>query len=241
MQERAEYTLVARKPSFGLPTGCPICLPLFIYLKFSNFPFHLVFNNTFPDSDQIPYIESGTYVAYNDENGGVIKSLKEDGIVDLDTDFSSFPEWISRKAMVSTWLADAIMYELWVGSDGTSARTIYHSGLPWLIGKALLMKQVHVVKQRLGITKENAERREAEVTLLLFMIFFCNLLISNLRTYTDLQESENCIWSFVNHIRGSHITFLKGHLVWTHISLGMYVLFTLQAFPVSHFTSCLDL
>ncbi|KAJ6958616.1 mitochondrial outer membrane import complex protein METAXIN-like [Populus alba x Populus x berolinensis] len=188
MQERAEYTLVARKPSFGLPTGCPICLPLFIYLKFSNFPFHLVFNNTFPDSDQIPYIESGTYVAYNDENGGVIKSLKEDGIVDLDTDFSSFPEWISRKAMVSTWLADAIMYELWVGSDGTSARTIYHSGLPWLIGKALLMKQVHVVKQRLGITKENAERREAEVTLLLFMIFFCNLLISNLRTYTGVRK-----------------------------------------------------
>nr|TKR78493.1 mitochondrial outer membrane import complex protein METAXIN-like [Populus alba] len=106
---------------------------------------------------------AGTYVAYNDENGGVIKSLKEDGIVDLDTDFSSLPEWISMKAMVSTWLADAIMYELLVGSDGTSARTIYHSGLPWLIGKALLMKQVHVVKQRLGITKENAERREAEI------------------------------------------------------------------------------
>lgn len=77
-QERAEYTLVARKPSSGLPTGCPICLPLFNYLKFSNFPFHLVFNNTFPDSDQIPYIESGTYVAYNDENGGVIQCLKED-------------------------------------------------------------------------------------------------------------------------------------------------------------------
>ena len=92
------------------------------------------------------------------------------------------------KAMVSTWLAGAIMYELWVGSDGTSARTIYHSGLPWLIGKALLMKQVHVVKQRLGITKENAERREAEVTLLSFMIFFCNLLISNLHTYTSVRK-----------------------------------------------------
>lgn len=62
-------------------------------------------------------------MAYNVENGGVIKSLKEDGIVDLDTDFSLLPEWISMKAMVSTWLADAIMDELWVGSDGTSART----------------------------------------------------------------------------------------------------------------------
>nr|TKR85251.1 hypothetical protein D5086_0000249170 [Populus alba] len=29
-------------------------------------------------TDQIPYIESGTYVAYNDENGGVIQCLKED-------------------------------------------------------------------------------------------------------------------------------------------------------------------
>jgi len=73
----------------------------------------------------------------------------------LDTDFSSLPEWISMKAMVSTWLADAIMYELWVGSDGASARTMYYSGLPWLIGKAPFMS----------------------------------------------------IWSFVNHIRGSNISF----------------------------------
>jgi len=49
-QERAEYTLVARKPSFGLPTGCPICLPVYIHLKFASFPFRLDFNNTFPDS-----------------------------------------------------------------------------------------------------------------------------------------------------------------------------------------------
>ncbi|CAK7345761.1 unnamed protein product [Dovyalis caffra] len=161
--EGAEYTLVARKPSFGLPTGCPICLPVYTYLKLANLPFHLAFNNTFPDSDQIPYIESGTYVAYNDENGGVIERLKEDGIVDLDADFCSLPEWISMKAMVSTWLADAVMYELWVGSDGSSARAVYYSDLPWLIGKALFMKQVYIVKQRFGITKENAERKEAEI------------------------------------------------------------------------------
>lgn len=162
-QERAEYTLVARKPSFGLPTGCPICLPVYIHLKFASFPFRLDFNNTFPDSDQIPYIESGTYVAFNDENGGLIERLREDGIVDLDAAFCSLPEWISMKAMVSTWLAEAVMYELWVGSDGTSARAIYYSDLPWLIGKALFMKQVYVVKQRFGITKENAERKEAEI------------------------------------------------------------------------------
>ncbi|KAJ8767367.1 hypothetical protein K2173_017411 [Erythroxylum novogranatense] len=161
--EREEFTLVARKPNFGLPTACPICLPIYIYLKFARFPFHLDFNSSYPDSDQIPYIESGTYVTYNNENGGVIQRLKEDGIVDLDADFQSLPEWISMDAMVSSWLADAIMYELWLGSDGSSARKIYYSDLPWLIGKVLFMKQVRDVKQRLGITKENVERREEQI------------------------------------------------------------------------------
>ncbi|KAG5242874.1 mitochondrial outer membrane import complex protein [Salix suchowensis] len=197
-QERAEYTLVARKPSFGLPTGCPICLPVYIHLKLASFPFHLNFNNTFPDSDQLPYIESGTYVAYNDENGGVIERLREDGIVDLDADFCSLPEWISMKAMVSTWLAEAVMYELWVGSDGTSARAIYYSDLPWLIGKALFMKQVYVVKQRFGITKENAERKEAEI-----------------------YKRAKIAYGALSTTLGIKHFFLKGHLVWIHISLGM--------------------
>ncbi|KAJ6922226.1 mitochondrial outer membrane import complex protein METAXIN [Populus alba x Populus x berolinensis] len=52
------------------------------------------------DNDQIPYIESGTYVAFNDENGGLIERLREDGIVDLDAAFCSLPEWISMKAMI---------------------------------------------------------------------------------------------------------------------------------------------
>lgn len=113
--------------------------------------------------DQIPYVESGTYVAYNNEKGGVIRSLSEDGFVDLDSQVRGIPEWISAKAMVDSWLADATIYELWVGSDGTSAHKIYYSDLPWPLGKILYLKQVHVVKQILGITKENAERREEEV------------------------------------------------------------------------------
>lgn len=113
--------------------------------------------------DQIPYVESGTYVAYNNEKGGVIESLKEDGIVDLDSEVCSVPEWISTKAMVSSWLADALMYELWVGSDGSSAHKIYYSDLPWPIGKFLYFKQVRIAKQLLGITKENVDRREEEV------------------------------------------------------------------------------
>ncbi|KAI9378851.1 hypothetical protein POPTR_018G147625v4 [Populus trichocarpa] len=192
-QERAEYTLVARKPSFGLPTGCPICLPLFLYLKFSNFPFHsiclpcvcfLCFHFLLLCVDrseslrkhQIPYIESGIYVAYNVENGGVIKSLKEDGIVDLDTDFSLLPEWISMKAMVSTWLADAIMDELW---------------------------------QRLGITKENTERREAEIYKRAKIAY--GALSTTLGDHTFLFERPSSLDAY----------FL-GH-----------VLFTLQAFPES--------
>lgn len=113
--------------------------------------------------DQIPYVESGTYVAYNNEKGGVIESLKEDGILDMDSEVHSVPEWISTKAMVNSWLADALMYELWVGSDGSSAHKIYYSDLPWPIGKFLYFKQVRMAKQLLGITKENADRREEEV------------------------------------------------------------------------------
>ncbi|XP_030456428.1 mitochondrial outer membrane import complex protein METAXIN isoform X1 [Syzygium oleosum] len=158
-----EFTLVARKPRFGLPTACPHCLPVFIYLKLAKIPFRLGFNLTFPDSDQVPYVESGAYVAYNNEKGGVIESLKEDGIVDLDLELRSVPEFISSKAMISSWLEEAIIYELWLGSDGTSAHNIYYADLPWPVGKLLYLKQIRSVKQRLGITKDNAERREAEI------------------------------------------------------------------------------
>lgn len=167
-QERADYTLIARKPSFGLPTGCPICLPVYIHLKFASFPFHLNFNNTFPDS-----------------------------------------EWISMKAMVSTWLAEAVMYELWVGSDGTSARAIYYSDLPWLIGKALFMKQVYVVKQRFGITKENAERKEAEIYKRAKIAY--GALSTTLGDQTFLFERPSSLDAY-----------LLGHM-----------LFTLQALPES--------
>ncbi|XP_059636939.1 mitochondrial outer membrane import complex protein METAXIN-like isoform X2 [Cornus florida] len=158
-----ELTLVTRKPCFGLPTACPSCLPIYIYLRFAKVPFDLDYNLIHPDSDQIPYVESGVYVAYNNEKGGVIESLREDGIVDLDSEVHAIPEWLSMKAMINSWLADAIMYELWVGSDGSSAHKIYYSDLPWPIGKFLYFKQTCVAKQQLGITKENAERREEEI------------------------------------------------------------------------------
>ncbi|KAJ6921227.1 hypothetical protein NC652_015207 [Populus alba x Populus x berolinensis] len=39
-----------------------------------------------------------TYVAFNDENGGLNERLREDGIVDLDAAFCSLPEWISMES-----------------------------------------------------------------------------------------------------------------------------------------------
>lgn len=158
-----KLTLVTRKACFGLPTACPICLPVFVYLKFAQLPVDVQFNLTYPDSDQLPYVEAGTYVAYNNEKGGVIESLKEDGIADLDIEVLGIPDWVSTKAMVDSYLSDAIMYELWLGSDGISAHKIYFSDLPWPIGKILYHKQIRQVKQLLGITKENAERREEEI------------------------------------------------------------------------------
>ncbi|MBA0553194.1 hypothetical protein Golob_012396, partial [Gossypium lobatum] len=112
---------------------------------------------------QIPYVESGTYVAYNNENSGVVECLKKDGIVDLDSEFQSAPDWVSIQAMINSWLDDALTYELWVGTDGRSAYKIYYSDLSWPIGKVLFLKQVYSVKQRLGITKDNAEHREDEI------------------------------------------------------------------------------
>ncbi|KAK2983308.1 hypothetical protein RJ640_011631, partial [Escallonia rubra] len=161
---------------------------------------------------QIPYVESGGYVAYNNEKSGVIDGLKEDGIVDLDSEISAVPEWISTKAMISSWLSAAVTYELWVGSDGSSAHKIYYSDLPWPVGKLLYLKQVHVSKQLLGITKENAERKVEEI--------YRNATIAYKALSTRLGEQT---YFFENRPTSLDAIFL-GH-----------ALFTLQALPVSTF------
>ncbi|XP_031499583.1 mitochondrial outer membrane import complex protein METAXIN [Nymphaea colorata] len=157
--------LVARKPCFGLPTGCPSCLPVYIYLKFSGMPFEVCFDTSKPDSEDIPSVEYGDYVAFNSEKGGTIEGLKEDGILDMDSKLlsHSIPEWLAMKAMIDSWLADALAYELWIGSGGSAVRQIYYSDLPWIIGKALHWKQTQAAKQRLGITMSNTAEREAEI------------------------------------------------------------------------------
>ncbi|XP_015959982.1 mitochondrial outer membrane import complex protein METAXIN [Arachis duranensis] len=163
-ERRRRHTLVVRKPCFGLPTGCPQCLSAFIYLKLSKFPFTLDFHLNYPDSEQIPYFEAGDSVVYNDVKDGIIEGLKkEEGVGDLDDGVSSLPEWIPTKVMLTTWLADALEYELWVGCDSSSAYSIYYFDLPWPIGKVLFWKKAHWVKQKHGITKDNGEVKEEEI------------------------------------------------------------------------------
>jgi metaxin len=101
-------------------------------------------------------------VTYNNEKAGIIECLKKDA-GDLDVGLSSLPEWIPNKVMLTTWLADALEYELWVGSDPSPAYSIYYSDLSWPIGKVLFWKKAHWVKQKHEISKDNAEVKEEEI------------------------------------------------------------------------------
>ncbi|WVZ82342.1 hypothetical protein U9M48_029610 [Paspalum notatum var. saurae] len=133
----ARKVLVARKPCFGLPTACPNCLPVLLYLRMAQVPFDIHVDTSFPDADHIPYVEFGDCVAFNNEKGGVIEYLREEKLVDLNSNdpSASSADVLATKAMVSTWLADALLYELWVVTDGSVAHDIYFSDLPWPIGK----------------------------------------------------------------------------------------------------------
>ncbi|KAL6578600.1 hypothetical protein OROMI_008816 [Orobanche minor] len=104
-----KLTLVMRKPCFGLPTCCPDCLPVYIYLRLAKVCFNVEYNLTHPDSDQLPFFEYGDNVAYNNEKGGLIQYLKDDQMVDLDYDVSLKPDWVSTERLVKTSLAEAAM------------------------------------------------------------------------------------------------------------------------------------
>ncbi|KAE8777136.1 mitochondrial outer membrane import complex protein METAXIN [Hordeum vulgare] len=134
----------------------------------SQVPFDIHVDSRFPDADHIPYVEFGECVAFNNENGGVIEYLREEKIVDLTSKHPSvsYSDVLPTKAMISTWLADALQYELWVANDGAHwsiARDIYFSDLPWPIGKVLYWKKIREVKQLLDITKLNAAEKEEEI------------------------------------------------------------------------------
>lgn len=114
--------------------------------------------------DQIPYFEYGDCVAYNNEKEGIIECLKKDvGVVDLDSGVSSLPDWISTKAVLTTWLADALAFELWIGCESSYVHSIYYSDLPWPMGRILSQQKARSVKLKLGITDDNAREKMKEV------------------------------------------------------------------------------
>ena len=117
-------------------------------------------------------MEYGDCVLFNNEKGGVIDCLKGENIVDLDSGIPSacFPDWLSTKALISSWLAEAAEYELWVASTGSVAYKIYFSDLPWPIGKVLHWKQTRAVKQQLGITYLNATEKDEEVSFMSYYL-----------------------------------------------------------------------
>jgi metaxin len=51
-EAEARKVLVARKPGFGLPTACPNCLPVLLYLRMANVPFDIHVDTSFPDAGE---------------------------------------------------------------------------------------------------------------------------------------------------------------------------------------------
>jgi metaxin len=48
----AQKVVVARKPGFGLPTACPTCLPVLLYLRMAQVPLDLHVDTSFPDAGE---------------------------------------------------------------------------------------------------------------------------------------------------------------------------------------------
>ncbi|CAL9083321.1 unnamed protein product [Musa acuminata var. zebrina] len=170
-EETPEIVLVARTGGFGRPTACPICLPVYFYLRLAKV-FGLRHDRANPNSDHVPYIEHGYSVAFDNE-GGVIECLNEDDIVILDSKISKdcFLDLLCTKVIISTWLAEAEQYELWVACDQTITDAIYFSDLSWPIGKILHWKQSKAVKQLHGITNLVLQRKREEVCFLITLVF----------------------------------------------------------------------
>eukprot|EP01018_Ginkgo_biloba_P002304 Gb_38328 [translate_table: standard] len=162
---RDGLVLVVRKSAYGLPTACPVCLPAYIYLRFANISFNTHYHLTSPDSEDLPSLEYGDFAGFNSQTGGIFDILKKEGIADLDSEIPSHivPDWLSFKALISSWLTDATLYELWVNQNDYVVSEIYFANLPWPIGKILYWKQRRTVMQQLGITCSNGQERASEL------------------------------------------------------------------------------
>ncbi|KAH9300818.1 hypothetical protein KI387_012401 [Taxus chinensis] len=115
--------------------------------------------------EDLPSVEFDSCVGFNSEVGGVFEFLKKENIVDLDSEIPrySVPDLLASEALISSWLADATLYELWGSHKENVANEIYFSDLPWPIGKILYWKQKRAAMQRLGVTSTNCQEKEAEL------------------------------------------------------------------------------
>uniref|UniRef100_A0A9I9E5L8 DAGKc domain-containing protein n=1 Tax=Cucumis melo TaxID=3656 RepID=A0A9I9E5L8_CUCME len=99
-----------------------IVIPTLSFSRFANLYFYLDFNLIYPESDIIPYVETGNYMAYNNEKGGVF------GLLDVKPH-----EFVQKLELV----------ELVAGGDGT---------VGWAMGSlAELCKQYSNLVLPLGI------------------------------------------------------------------------------------------
>eukprot|EP00249_Psilotum_nudum_P005385 c18823_g1_i2 orf=534-1337(-) len=157
--------LVTRPAAWGLPTACPSCLPSYAYLKLARVAFNVHYDFCQPDSDDIPFIEFGDMVAFSSEHGGIRGFLKSQQIVDLDADFSEseIAEMQAYESLITSYLENTLLYELWVNENQLALNQIYYSALPWPVNKILRWKQQRRVTQRLGIGLNNRQEKAAEL------------------------------------------------------------------------------
>jgi metaxin len=160
-----DLVLVTRPAAFGLPSACPACLPVFLYLRLAAVSFQEQVTAVEPDSEDLPSVEYGENVGFASENGGVVEFLRREKIVDLDAGLSDSEkaELETCKAMMESWVADASAYELWMRDNDRQCKAVYFSELPWGLVQALDWKQRLAVMQRLGVTPENAAARSEEL------------------------------------------------------------------------------
>lgn len=109
-------------------------------------------------------------MAFNNEEGGVIDFLRDKKIVDLNSNVTATKCAISIS--ISTWLVDAVNYELWIASDGSIANDIYFSDLAWPIRKILHWKRSRDVKHQLGLNLKPTDVRCYSPSLFCFPFGF---------------------------------------------------------------------
>ncbi|EFJ10593.1 hypothetical protein SELMODRAFT_447229 [Selaginella moellendorffii] len=163
-KNKGGMALRVRPPAFGLPTACPKCLPSLLYLRLANITFWPEYSAAMPDSDDLPMVELGLLVGFASEPGGVEEFLRTEKLGDLDADLAEVDrsELKAFKSLLVP-LSDALQLELWSRENESIAHKIYVSHLPWPINRAIEWNMRRKLMNRLGVNKENAKDREAEI------------------------------------------------------------------------------